>query len=128
MALVLPRSLHHHHKQDPALIPTAHPAHAPSVNTLTEHRGPIQPQNVGGGEKGYHLAAMAVAGPQAFHLEPFPLDGKAFSERLGTVKGAPLLGAAKRTLAGEDRSGIIKKEGKGPAGTGRSGSQKVAPS
>jgi hypothetical protein len=79
-------------------------------------------------KKGTILAAMAVAGPQAFHLEPFPLDGKALSERLGAVKGAPLLGAAKRTLAGEDRSGIIKKEGKAPAGTGRSGSQKVDPS
>jgi hypothetical protein len=28
------------------------------------------------------------------------------------VKGAPLLGAAKRTLAGEDRSKMITEEGK----------------
>ena len=33
-------------------------------------------------------------------------------ERPGAVKGAPLLGAAKRTLDGEDRSEKIAEEGK----------------
>ena len=60
-------------------------------------------------KKGTILAAMAATGPQTFHLEPFPLDGRAFSERPGAVKGAPLLGAAKRTLDGEDRSKMIEK-------------------
>jgi hypothetical protein len=57
------------------------------------------------------LAAMAATGPQPFTwMEPFPLDGNTFSERPGPVKGAPLLGTAKRPLDGEDRSGAIKKE------------------
>jgi hypothetical protein len=34
-------------------------------------------------------------------------------ERPGAVKGAPLLGAATRTLDGEDRSERIESEGKG---------------
>jgi hypothetical protein len=33
-------------------------------------------------------------------------------ERPGAVKGAPLFGAAKRTLDGEDRSKRIESEGK----------------
>jgi hypothetical protein len=33
-------------------------------------------------------------------------------ERPGAVKGAPLFGAAKRTLDGEDRSKILELEGK----------------
>lgn len=49
-----------------------------------------------------------------FSLEPFPLGGRIGSERPGAVKGAPLLGAAKRTLDGEDRSATISQEGKAP--------------
>ena len=51
----------------------------------------------------------------------FVIDGVArvyqltFQERPEAVKGAPLLGAAKQTLGGEERSEIIKKEGKAPA-------------
>jgi hypothetical protein len=45
----------------------------------------------------------------AVRKEPFPLPAIGFSERTGAVKGAPLLGAAKRTLDGEDRSKIIRK-------------------
>jgi hypothetical protein len=45
----------------------------------------------------------------AVRKEPFPLPAIGFSERPGAVKGAPLLGAAKRTLDGEDRSKIILK-------------------
>jgi len=51
---------------------------------------------------------------QHFSLEPFPLGGRICSERPGAVKGAPLLGAAKRTLDGEDRSATISQEGKAP--------------
>ena len=51
---------------------------------------------------------------QHFSLEPFPLGGRICSERPGAVKGAPLLGAAKRTLDGEDRSATISQEGKVP--------------
>jgi hypothetical protein len=39
------------------------------------------------------------------------LMGKRSSERPGAVQGAPL-GAAKRTLDGEDRSEMMDKEGK----------------
>jgi hypothetical protein len=78
--------------------------------------------------KGTILAAMAVSGPPPLNWSLSVLTGRAFLERPGAVKGAPLLGAAKRTLDGEDRSGIIKEEGKAPARAVQSGSQKVAPS
>jgi len=52
-----------------------------------------------------------------FTFEPFPLGGRLCSERPAAVKGAPLLGAAKRTLDGEDRSATISQEGKAPTGT-----------
>ena len=45
-------------------------------------------------------------------MKPFPLLRVCCSERPGAVKGAPLLGAAKRTLDGEDRSEMIAEEGK----------------
>jgi hypothetical protein len=45
--------------------------------------------------------------------EPFPSSQEGVrSERPGAVKGAPVLGAAKRTLDGEDRSERIRKQGK----------------
>jgi len=47
--------------------------------------------------------------------EPFPLIRKPCPERPGAVKSAPLLGAAKRTLDGEDRSEMIGREGKAGA-------------
>jgi hypothetical protein len=52
----------------------------------------------------------AEAAPGLYAL-PFPLGRKCSSERPGAVKGAPL-GAAKRTLDGEDRSETIAEEGK----------------
>jgi hypothetical protein len=52
-----------------------------------------------------------------FTSEPFPLGGGLCSERPAAVKGAPLLGAAKRTLDGEDRAATISQEGKARAGT-----------
>src|ERR1035437_8511555 len=44
--------------------------------------------------------------------EAFPSSQECCPERPGAVKGAPLLGAAKRTLDGEDRSEMITEEGK----------------
>src|ERR1035437_9060897 len=44
--------------------------------------------------------------------EAFPSSQECCPERPGAVKGAPLLGAAKRTLDGEDRSEMIAEEGK----------------
>ena len=66
---------------------------------------------VSGGEKGGHFGAGV---DHHASLEPFPLGGRVCSERPGAVKGAPLLGAAKRTLDGEDRSATISQEGKAP--------------
>ena len=53
----------------------------------------------------------AAAAPPPWVPEPFSLVRKGSLERPGAVKGAPLLGAAKRTLDGEDRSGTMRKEG-----------------
>jgi hypothetical protein len=55
-----------------------------------------------------HREAEAAAG---LYSLPFPLGRKGSSERPGAVKVAPL-GAAKRTLDGEDRSETIAEEGK----------------
>jgi len=43
---------------------------------------------------------------------PFPLVGTCSSERAGAVQGAPI-GAAERTLDGEDRSARMAPRGKG---------------
>ena len=63
-----------------------------------------------------------------FTFEPFPLGGRLCSERPGAVKGAPLLGAAKRTLDSEDRSGMIAREGKASESSVKGGPAKMAPS
>jgi hypothetical protein len=65
---------------------------------------PLTNDRVDGSEKRGHFGAQVV--PLLLRLlnEPFPLSGKGCSERPGAVKGAPLLGAAKRTLDGEDGS------------------------
>jgi hypothetical protein len=62
-------------------------------------------------KKGAKMAAPGVPVP----YWAFPSYRRTCSERPGAVKGAPLLGAAKRTLDGEDRSGMIEQEGKGKA-------------
>ncbi|HEX7424312.1 MAG TPA: hypothetical protein VF311_10580, partial [Terriglobales bacterium] len=49
-------------------------------------------------------------------------------ERPGAVKGAPLLGAAKRTLDGEDRSEMIAEEGKAGRKIGERWSAILVPS
>jgi hypothetical protein len=70
-------------------------------------------QFAGRGEKGYHFGGeVAPRLCKAVRHEPFPLVQKVLSERPGAVKGAPLLGAAQRTLDGEDRSAMIAEEGK----------------
>src|SRR6266849_2268735 len=79
-------------------------------------------------KKGTILAAMAATGPQRFTGSLSLLTGGLVQNGPESVKGAPLLGAAKRTLDGEDRSEIIKSEGKAPARVPQSGSRKVAPS
>ena len=50
------------------------------------------------------------------------------SERPGAVKGAPLLGAAQRTLDGEDRSEMIAEEGKAGRKVGETWAAKMVPS
>ncbi len=55
-------------------------------------------------------------------------SGDSFPERPGAVKGAPLLGAAKRTLDSEDRSEMIAEEGKARRKVGEKWSAKMAPS
>ena len=56
------------------------------------------------------------------------LSRKVLSERPGAVKGAPLLGAAQRTLDGEDRSGMIAEEGKAGRNIGETWAAKMVPS
>jgi hypothetical protein len=52
----------------------------------------------------------------SFRFLPFPLVRMCSSEPPGAVKGAPI-GAAQRTLDGEDRSATIGQAGKGYSGT-----------
>ena len=56
------------------------------------------------------------------------LSRKGCSERPGAVKGAPLLGAAQRTLDGEDRSEMIAEEGKAGRKVGATWAAKMVPS
>ena len=83
---------------------------------------------VGGGEKGYQNGGEVA--PLAG--EPFGVSLSLFSEvcpeRPGAVKGAPLLGAAKRTLDGEDRSEMIAEEGKAGRKIGERWSAILVPS
>lgn len=68
-----------------------------------------------GFEKAYQNGGDGGQWGPAFREEPFPHDRKQHSERPGTVKGAPLLGAANRTLDGEDRFGTMSDGGKAPS-------------
>ena len=56
------------------------------------------------------------------------LFSEVFSGTVLAVKGAPLLGAAKRTLDGEDRSEMIAEEGKPGRKTGERWSAILVPS
>jgi hypothetical protein len=60
-------------------------------------------------EKGAIMAPEWSHGPSAYLMSLSLVAGRACSERPRAVKGAPLLGAAKRTLDGEDRSKMIEK-------------------
>ena len=72
-------------------------------------------------------AVLAAVWP-LFRSEPFPLvRGGGASERPGAVKGAPLLGAAERTLNGEDRSEMIAEEGKAGEQLAKSGPPRWPP-
>jgi hypothetical protein len=78
-------------------------------------------------KKGAILAALAPTVPAAIKTEPFSLVRKRSLERPGAVKGAPLLGAAKRTLDGEDRSGTMRKERKARRSIGETCGQRSGP-
>ena len=58
------------------------------------------------------MAARWSPAKGAVRSEPFPLLRSVVRNGPELVKGAPLLGAAKRTLDGEDRSEMIAEEGK----------------
>ena len=69
-----------------------------------------------------------VPPPGAFLMSLSLLSGWCSSERPGAVKGAPMLGAAKRNLDSEDRSGTMGQEGKASERPVKDGSAKMAPS
>jgi hypothetical protein len=73
-------------------------------------------------------AILAPRLPAAFQHEPFSLIRRCSSERPGAVKGAPLLGAAKRTLDGEDRSARLERERKAQRRASERWGKKMAPS
>ena len=58
-------------------------------------------------KKGTKMAAKWSLAKGAVRSEPFPLLRSVVRNGPGAVKGAPLLGAAKRTLDGEDRFEMI---------------------
>ena len=74
------------------------------------------------------MAPLAPRCPQPSGMSLSLLSGGVTSERPGAVKGAPLLGAAKRTLDGEDRSARLMRERKARRTTSERWSQKMAPS
>src|SRR5664279_5283303 len=63
-------------------------------------------------KKGTKMAAKWSPVNRAVWSEPFPPLRVLSWNGPQAVKGAPLLGAAKRTLDGEDRSEMITEEGK----------------
>src|SRR5437867_5055879 len=83
---------------------------------------------VGGGEKGYHFGGEVAPFQGSRSESAFPCSQRCCSERPGAVKGAPLLGAAERTLDGEDRSEMIAEEGKAGRKVGEKWSAKMVPS
>src|SRR5713101_5518429 len=79
-------------------------------------------------KKGAILAPLAPRCPQPSGMSLSLLPGDVVSERPGAVKGAPLLGAAKRTLDGEDRSARLEGERKARRRTNERWGKKMAPS
>ena len=78
--------------------------------------------------KGTKMAAKWSPARGVVRSQPFPLLRSSCPKRPGAVKGAPLLGAAKRTLDGEDRSEMIAEEGKAGRKVGEKWSGKMVPS
>ena len=66
-------------------------------------------------KKGTKMAAKWSPAKRAVWSEPFPPLRVLSQNGPQAVKSAPLLGAAKRTLDGEDRSEMITEEGKAGA-------------
>src|ERR1035441_3301048 len=79
-------------------------------------------------KKGTKMAAKWSPARGAVGSEPFPLLRGRCPERPGAVKGAPLLGAAERTLDSEDRSEMIAEEGKAGRKLGERWSAILVPS
>ena len=77
---------------------------------------------------GTKMAAMWSPAKGAVRTEPFPLLRSVVRNGPEPVKGAPLLGAAKRTLDGEDGSKMINKEGKAGRNPGEPWSAILVPS
>ena len=79
-------------------------------------------------KKGTKMAANWSPARRAVRSEPFPLLRSVVRNGPEPVKGAPLLGAAKRTLDGEDRSEMIAQEGKAGRKIGERWSAILVPS
>jgi hypothetical protein len=79
-------------------------------------------------KKGTKMAAKWPPAKRAVWSEPFPLLRVLFWNGPQAVKGAPLLGAAQRTLDGEDRSEMIAEEGKAGRTFGEKWSAILVPS
>ena len=74
------------------------------------------------------MAARWSPAKGAVRSEPFPLLRSVVRNGPELVKGAPLLGAAKRILDGEDRSEMIAEEGKAGLKVGERWSAILVPS
>ena len=74
------------------------------------------------------MAAKWSPAKRVVWSEPFPLLRVLFWNGPQAVKGAPLLGAAQRTLDGEDRSETITEEGKAGRTFGEKWSAILVPS
>ena len=79
-------------------------------------------------KKGTKMAAKWSPVSRAVWSEPFPPLRVLSWNGPQAVKGAPLLGAAKRTLDGEDRSEMITEEGKAGRTFGEKWSAILVPS
>jgi hypothetical protein len=78
-------------------------------------------------KKGAILAATWFS-PDAVLVRAFPSCRDGVPSERPAVKGAPVLGAAKRTLESEDRSETIGRQGKAREPLAKGGPAKMAPS
>jgi hypothetical protein len=79
-------------------------------------------------KKGTKMAAKWSRAKGVVRSEPFPLLRSVVQNGPEPSKGAPLLGAAKRTFDGEDRSEMIAEEGKAGRKIGEKWSAILVPS